>query len=255
MDRIRSVPVLEENELMFIRRHRSASMDLKFGTLYLSSESSVKNWNFIARIHAGRRDLECVERRTVDFFSDWKRTPCLKVTPASRPDGIARYLESARWNVGARLVHMVHDGPLPKRGPEEIRVRRCKNAEDIARFSDVQSRSFGVPDWRRWVEKVNLMNAPERNQIFYLAEVNGEPAGLSLLLNWKRVGGLYAVATLEAMRGRGVAAALVRLALQDSRKLGNEVTVLNTVSGGPASTVFSRLGFHAVFESLFYVKS
>ena len=57
---------LEENELVFLRRHRSATYELGFGTLFISSEPDSLTWNFVGALHpsaaglAGWSSVSCV---------------------------------------------------------------------------------------------------------------------------------------------------------------------------------------------------
>ncbi|HSP17169.1 MAG TPA: GNAT family N-acetyltransferase [Thermoanaerobaculia bacterium] len=238
---------LEANELEFLRRHRSAVAELGFGTLYVSSDPDALSWNFLTNVNASDGQLDLAGA----IFRDWHRRPCIKVTPSSKPADLATRLESRGWRVGLSLTHMVFDGRDGRRSAD-ITVRLCRTDEDIAIFSDVQSRGFGAPEWVHWVHKINLINSRDPDQHFYLAERNGRPAGVCLLLTASLVGGLYAVATLPEERGHGVAAALLARAIEHSVHSGNRVTVLNTATGGDAERVFVRLGFQAVFDSRFY---
>lgn len=239
--------LLEENELEFLRRHRSATFDLPFGTLFVSSDDSVLPWNFVTHLNAD----ETLESRTVAFMRDWKRTPCIKLNPASRPEGLGERLQRSAWTPRVRLSHMILERDLEPTA-NDIRVRACQTEDDIRTFSEVQSTAFGDPSWIGWVEKVNAINLRDSNQIFYVAEIDERPVGVCLLVSTGKVGGLYAVATLADSRKRGVARALMARARVDSRRKGNEVLCLNTAAGGPAETVFRDAGFRTIFESVFY---
>lgn len=244
---------LEENELAFLREHRSAVWNLGFGRLFVSSDRAVRTWNFIGAL-ASEGDAGSVIDRCRGFFGQWELPPCLKLTPFSRPHGLQSALASDGWRVAVTLDHMVH--PTPEAiapGPPDVRVCAAASPEEVRTFSEVQSAGFGVPDWVGWVETVNQVNVGRPHQRFYVARIAGEPVGVTLLLLTGEVAGLYAVATLPEARGRGVARALVHRAAGEARDLGATTLCLNTAAGGPAQAVFSALGFRTVFPSRFFV--
>lgn len=213
---------LEDNELHFLEGHRSATYDLPFGQLYVSSDPSFATWNFLARFQPGNRDLGATLAMIEAVFADWKRTPCLKLTPDS-PADLESQLVDAGWTQAVALTHMLYEPRSDTRATSEVTVTVCERPEQIETFSRVQSAGFGSPEWFDWVHKVNLLNAERDTQRFYLAERNGKPVGVCLLVTTPRdrIGGLYAVATLPEERGHGVAAALVDTAIRDSERMGN----------------------------------
>jgi GNAT superfamily N-acetyltransferase len=246
-------PRLEENELSFIHQHRAAIWDLGFGRLFVSSDRSVTTWNFLGSI-AFHKDPEHGIARSREFFEQWALPACLKITPFTRPEGLERALARQGWSVAVTLNHMAH--PVPRSvppGPAEVIVRIARSCDEVRVFSEVQSAGFGVPDWVHWVHKVNLVNAQRPDQRFYVAEIDGRPVGVTLLLITGSVAGLYAVATLPAARRRGVARALIHRAAQDALSLGADTLCLNTAAGGPAQLMFAGVGFEVAFASRFYV--
>ncbi len=243
---------LEENELLFLRAHRSAVYDLGFGSLYISSDAKPLTWNFVGALRAVPDSLDAAIDRTVAFFADWNRTPCVKVTPASEPQGWEAALTRRGWAPRVRLNYMVLNRVESTTNPD-VQIRLCRTDEDIRAFSRTQCEGFGVPEWFEWVHKINGLNSRRAEQRFYIAELESRSAGVALLVSADGVSGLYAVATVPGARGRGVARALIATAAADSGKLGNEILCLNTLAGGAAETVFRGAGFVDVFESRFYV--
>ena len=250
---IEELRAIEHNELQFLARHRSATWPMGFGELFVSSDRSVKTWNFIGALDiAGELERSIGICRQV--FTDWNMTPCLKVTPFSSPPELPAYLRDHGWSPAVTLTHMVAngDGALDA-GPSAVRVRACTTSADIRLFSEVQSAGFGVPQWVAWVEKTNAINLHHPGQAFYIAEIDGAAVAVALLLISDTVAGLYAVATLPEARRRGASRALAARAYRDAIDRGAEVVCLNTLKGGPAEQVFARLGFRSVFDSQFFV--
>ena len=80
----------------------------------------------------------------------------------------------------------------------------------------------------------------------YLARVGGHPASRCELLSSKGLGRVEAVRTLAAYRRHGLAAAVVRQAVQDSLARGNEITYIYAEPSGQAQRLYERLGFRTV---------
>jgi GNAT superfamily N-acetyltransferase len=244
---------IEANELLFVEQHRSAVWDAGPGRLFVSSDREVKTWNFIGALEATDAPWDEFLSTAEGQFSEWKMTPCIKLTPSSPPE-LEPLLVAAGWKEAVRLTHMVH--PTRRLGPADstVAVRVCTTPDEVRTFSEVQSAGFDAPEWVDWVHKVNVVNVRRSNQRFYVADRDGEPAGVCLLLLSGRVAGLYAVATLAASRGRGIARALVARAASDAELLGATTLCLNTATGGAAQEAFRRLGFEDAFDSRFLVK-
>ena len=241
---------LESNELLFIEQHRSAVWQLDGGRLYISSNREVKTWNFLGAIATS--DPATLIENARDAFAAWEMTPCVKVTPFTKP-GVEDLLVRDEWREDVRLTHMIR--PMTEvPANDRVTIRTCASDKDIREFSEVQSAGFGAPDWVSWVHPINRMNLARPNQRFYIADFDGHSAGVLLMLLSGEVAGIYAVATLEAYRGQSIALTLVAHALDDAKNLGVTAFCLNTLSGGPAQVAFKRMGFENVFDSVFYTK-
>lgn len=76
---------------------------------------------------------------------------------------------------------------------------------------------------------------------YYLASLDGQPAGVTCLFINDGVAGIYEVATLPAWRRRGIARATVLTALREARARGCRLAVLQaSPSGAP---VYEGIGF------------
>jgi GNAT superfamily N-acetyltransferase len=74
--------------------------------------------------------------------------------------------------------------------------------------------------------------------------VDDAPVATATLFFTAGVAGLYFVSTVPAMRGRGIGAAISRVALVAARDLGYRVAVLGSSPMGYG--VYERLGFREV---------
>ena len=84
----------------------------------------------------------------------------------------------------------------------------------------------------------------------YLGRIDGRPVATSRVSIGGGVAGLYAVATLPDVRGRGVGRALTLAALDAGRALGYQIGVLQASNEG--FPVYRRLGFRTIFDYAVY---
>jgi ribosomal protein S18 acetylase RimI-like enzyme len=91
-----------------------------------------------------------------------------------------------------------------------------------------------------------------RRPIFrlFIAEREGTPIGMAFLGFGKRSGYIASVVTAPAMRGRGVATAIVEAAHADLRTFGRPYAVLDVLlSNTDARRLYRKLGYAPVRES------
>jgi len=85
---------------------------------------------------------------------------------------------------------------------------------------------------------------------YYLARLHGEPVATAALTLAAGVAGLFAVATIEAARGRGIGTAVTMAPLLDARARGYCVGVLQASEMG--YPVYARMGFTEQFRYHLY---
>ena len=97
-----------------------------------------------------------------------------------------------------------------------------------------------------------LINDSERATLI-LAEIEGNPVGISLALFYSGVVGLYSVGTLMEYRKRGIGSLVSLAALMEGKRKGYEVAGLFATQMG--LNIYSRLGFNEYFKYQFFVDS
>jgi GNAT superfamily N-acetyltransferase len=127
-------------------------------------------------------------------------------------------------------------------------IRAAATPEDIEVFSLVQGRGFledeqDFRDWHPWLGAANLRNLGHRDCRFLIAERDGQPAAVALLVESPRACGIYAVATPPDQRKRGLSAALLAAAEEWARERGYGSVCLQVYAGTYAHGFYERRGF------------
>jgi ribosomal protein S18 acetylase RimI-like enzyme len=140
--------------------------------------------------------------------------------------------------------------------PQNIKGLEIRAVEDEATLSlwaHVFTLGYGLPS--AWEETIfeawsNLgLKFPIRN---YLGFVEGRPISTSTVFFGGGVAGIYDVATLPELRGRGLGAALTVHPLLEARNMGYHIGVLQSSEMG--FNVYKKLGFrHLCQIEYFYL--
>ncbi|HEX2022767.1 MAG TPA: GNAT family N-acetyltransferase [Candidatus Thermoplasmatota archaeon] len=139
-------------------------------------------------------------------------------------------------------------GPLP-RAPPDPRVREA-GADEVPLFTDILMDVFRMPR-RFYPALVDMTEAWRRGGAkLYLAEVDGQAVGTTLLSRTDGVAGVYNVGTMRHARQRGLAKAMMARALDDAK--GAEVVTLQVAPEGFAEAFYVGLGFEQIYSWRFY---
>lgn len=153
------------------------------------------------------------------------------------------------------LAALPRDEPLPQ-GLDIVPVR---DAATLGEFISVLALEMGVPagspnpaarHHAALLEAVPPTLAAEPIPLRYLGRIDGRPVATSRIAIAAGVAGLYAVATLPDVRGRGIGRALTLAALEAGRSLGYRIGVLQASDDG--LPVYRRIGFRTIFDYAVY---
>ena len=111
--------------------------------------------------------------------------------------------------------------------------------DDVADIKKIEDECFSVP----WSEKSIIESLENPCSHFYLARVNNEIAGYIGIQIFSGEGYFTNVATLPEYRKRGIAAALVKKALENEMEF---LTLEVRESNIPAISLYKKLGFEEV---------
>ena len=119
-----------------------------------------------------------------------------------------------------------------------------RSREDLDGWFGIYCQVFGAdPNAREEWARINdaLGPAGEGSLLLLLARVDGSPAATGAVFFQPDAAGLYCLTTLERMRRRGLASALVHACHEAARARGIESAVLQATASGRRA--FARAGY------------
>ena len=122
-------------------------------------------------------------------------------------------------------------------------IEEVQDERDLADFKRVLIAGYGMPDlmadgWVQASRRAGIGKTPWR---MYLGRLNGEPVATNIILNGAGVAGVYGIATIPSMRGKGIGGAITLKPLLDARDKGYSYAVL--FASDMAIHTYQRIGF------------
>lgn len=149
--------------------------------------------------------------------------------------------------------------PPPEPLPDGLEIVPVRDVARLREFINVLALEMGVPEGSpnpaarhhaALLEAIPPTLAGETIPLRYLGLLDGRPVATSRISIGGGVAGLYAVATLPNVRGRGIGRALTLAALEAGRTLGYRIGVLQASDEG--LPVYRRIGFQTMFDYAVY---
>ena len=143
--------------------------------------------------------------------------------------------------------------------PDGLEIVPVRDAATLREFINVLALEMGVPEGSpnpaarhhaALLQAIPPTLAAETIPLRYLGLLDGRPVATSRISISGGVAGLYAVATLPNVRGRGIGRALTLAALEAGRTLGYRIGVLQASDDG--LPVYRRIGFRTMFDYAVY---
>lgn len=200
----------------------------------------------------GQKVAEVTETfRTRDTSWNWA------VGPTSQPTDLGTRLEEQGMTVGGRELAMAArldalNPDIPK--PEGLTLVRVRDAATLDAYMHAMVTGFGPPEdfSRQWRVVFECLGLGEEVPFqHYLGLLNGEPVASSSVFYGAGVAGIYMVATVPSVRGKGIGSYITIAPLLDARTMGYRAAILQATEMG--SSIYRRLGFESCGTFTFYV--
>jgi hypothetical protein len=140
--------------------------------------------------------------------------------------------------------------------PADFRVEKVNNAElqRVWAKTCAIGTDFPEPTANAFAEiEATLTDSDYQAQIRYVGFLNNAPVASSALVLNSGVAGVYAVATIETARRRGIGLYMTELPLREARELGYSVAILQSSSMGHPT--YRKIGFRDVCTYQLYLQS
>lgn len=188
-----------------------------------------------------------------------KRRAFVLVTDLSRPLDLRERLRHhgfGLYHVGETFRY--EPGRAPKVGAHRplanLRIETISHAL-LPLWSEVCRRAFGgrADQSVALAEKERAWRGMGEQARWYLAWCDGLPVATAILLQLEGVAQVLAVGTLPAMRGRGIASAMMRRLIRDWQVEQEGFLFLDTEPDGAAARLYQGLGFLPVYRRELWV--
>lgn len=225
---------------------------------WISTGTPVRFYNGVIRTRLAPAEADRVIESVTARFRDSTGVTAWWVMPNSRPADLAERL------VAQGFVLLDHDlgmaanlGAVPRTVPvpSGITIERVLTDAALDDWIRAFGAGFGVPETTlaAYARLPRGMPPPESLFRYYLARAGAEPVGTALWFPAKEAAVIDEIATIPAMRGRGVATAVTHAALQDAHADGYETAVL--VASPAGARVYRRLNFQSYGQRRIYLRT
>lgn len=189
------------------------------------------------REHGNIEAIVCDFRRHgIRDFSWW-------LAPHLDPDTWRRQLQAHGFQYDTQTPGMAIDlDTLPTFKASELTIRRIEAMQELAGWTQTLVQGFGMqpgagPPFLKMLEHLSI-DLPLRH---YLGMLDGVPVSTATLFLGAGVAGIYNVATVSDVRGRGFGSQMTLAPLYEARAMGYRVGILQSSKLG--YPVYERLGF------------
>ncbi|MEO5704402.1 MAG: GNAT family N-acetyltransferase [Candidatus Limnocylindrales bacterium] len=184
------------------------------------------------------------------------------VAPFHAPDDLGERLLRAGLRFEGTAPAMAMDLealPRDEATPQGLEIVPVLDEGTLLEFVGVLALEMGVPEGSpnpaarhhaALLQAIPPTLAGERIPLRYLGRLDGRAVATARISIGGGVAGLYAVATLPDVRGRGFGRAMTIAALDAGRALGYRIGVLQASDEG--FRVYRRLGFRTIFDYAVY---
>jgi ribosomal protein S18 acetylase RimI-like enzyme len=163
----------------------------------------------------------------------------------SKPEDLGDYLGDYGFAPWGESTLMATDLYALKEGaanPRGLSIRQVGDRESLRTWCRTTAEGFGIQGSAgalvEWFEKGVDLGLP---LLFYLGYLEGRPVATSLLFLAEGVAGIYFVATLPAVRCKGIGFSVTLEPLREARSMGYGVGILQASKAGVP--IYRRMGF------------
>lgn len=211
-----------------------------------SSGSSIGNEVVLSQLGA---DAEDVLRRTIRQYADAGVPFRWAITPLTEPADFGALLERYGFESWPTRGMALEPAAWTHPDPPGVTVEAC-TPDTIERYLDAFSRGWATPFAASWIGP-HARAIARGSHAFYLASVDGAPAGTAGMSLKARSGYLMGGNVIAEHRGRGVYRALLAARLRDLVARGTPLATTLAMESSSAP-ILEHLGWETLYRSRRY---
>lgn len=232
--------------LAWVHRHAGMVVWDEPALLLVDSGLASDTFNKVARARFAAPSSRQEISRAAGHFRQARRPFAWWVGPSCRPLDIEARLQEMGFRAAECEIGMCVELRDLWEAPHAagLTVERVSPSQHLQDLSQVLAANWQPPDSAVasfYQAAAPLLLAPDGRMRYFVGFIDGEPVAVSGLYLQGGVGGIYAVATRQAFRGRGFGSRLAWAAADEARRAGAKLAVLQAAEDGQA--IYRRLGF------------
>lgn len=219
---------------------------------YMTCDIPTSIYNRVVSTQFDAADADTRIKEVSDLYTSRGLPFLWMLGPKDSPGDLPRRLERSGF-IGSGSPGMAIDLRKLKApaSPPGFRIERVRDEGSLMRYSELMPSAFGFDDYSRkavtrWIKGVGL----RENLRHYLGYHGDRPVASSSVLLADGVAGLYCVASIPEVRGKGVGSLMSTIPLLGACDEGYNVGVLHSTS--MAHGVYRGLGFKDYCEIINY---
>ncbi|WP_026908708.1 acetyltransferase [Paucisalibacillus globulus] len=199
------------------------------------------------------KDIDEVDK-IIDFYKEKDILIQLEITPASANSELLKILASKGfYQSNFHSVLYGSELSIVEGFNPSISVRKLKE-DEFELYADIYVRGFGLPEFiKPGIAQNNQVLHPLDEWEFYIATVNGYPAGVAVMFYQNGIATLAASATVPEQRNQGVHQALLKERIRDAHIKGAELIVGQAKYASVSSNNMEKLGLRVAYTKSIWV--
>jgi len=196
-------------------------------------------------------------QQLIDTFMAHNRTPRLEYIAEFAPNlAVALELNGFMRDEVAPLMSSTRKTFIPAVAIPGLRISQVNDTAAMQSVVTIQRRSFGKPDAiAATAEEAEATAKRFHANLFFLAELNGQPAGAgSIQLPHNKIAEVAGIATLTEFRRRGIASVLTSVIAQHAFDTGLDALFIMAADQN-VRRIYARLGFEDCGNVFVYSKT
>ncbi len=194
----------------------------------------------------------------IEFYSSRGIPPRFEVTPGNASGDLFRKLSTLGFyqsGFHTSLYRSLSSDDSPQAVKQNnIQIEEI-GLEDFDIFGELYTKGFGMPvAFKDFVTANNRVLAESDDWTFYLARVEGHPAGIAVLFRKNDVATLAASATVPEYRNRGVQTALIQNRIQQAIDEGCQFIIGQAAFGSVSQMNMERAGLKVAYTNAVWEK-